>query len=228
MGDVLGELLPLAVGVAISPVPVIAVILMLLAPRARAASAAFGVGWVVGIALVTAAAAFLSSGAGSGDEPSTVASWVKLGAGVLLVLLAVRQWQSRPREGEPAKLPKWMSALDQLTAPKAAGLGALLSGVNPKNLLLCLSAGATIGAAELSDGDVIVALVVFVALASASVAVPVIAATVAGAQQRDGHGRTAAGDRGRAARQGPRRAPMTPRASASPAGSSDRPGSRLW
>jgi len=35
MGGVIGDLLPTALGVAISPVPIIAVILMLLAPRAR-------------------------------------------------------------------------------------------------------------------------------------------------------------------------------------------------
>ena len=44
MGAVIGDLLPLAVGVAISPVPIIAVILMLLAPRAGAASMGFTAG----------------------------------------------------------------------------------------------------------------------------------------------------------------------------------------
>ena len=34
MGEVIGDLLPVALGVAISPVPMIAVILMLLAPHA--------------------------------------------------------------------------------------------------------------------------------------------------------------------------------------------------
>ena len=34
MGEVIGDLLPVALGVAISPVPIIAVILMLLAPDA--------------------------------------------------------------------------------------------------------------------------------------------------------------------------------------------------
>src|SRR4051812_15000341 len=49
MGTVLGDLLPLTVGVAVSPVPIIAVIPMLLAPRAGAASVAnflTGVDWL--------------------------------------------------------------------------------------------------------------------------------------------------------------------------------------
>ena len=48
MGGVIGDLLPTALGVAISPVPIIAVILMLLAPRAKAASVGFLLGWVSG------------------------------------------------------------------------------------------------------------------------------------------------------------------------------------
>ncbi len=36
MGEAIGQALPFAVGVALSPVPIIAVILMLVTPRARA------------------------------------------------------------------------------------------------------------------------------------------------------------------------------------------------
>lgn len=57
MGTVLGELLPLAVGVAVSPVPIIAVILMLLAPRAGGTGQGFLLGWVAGI--VAAVVVFL-------------------------------------------------------------------------------------------------------------------------------------------------------------------------
>ena len=49
MGSVVGELLPLAVGVAVSPVAVIATILMLLSKRAGSTSAGFAVGWLLGI-----------------------------------------------------------------------------------------------------------------------------------------------------------------------------------
>ena len=49
MGPVIGEILPLAVGIAISPIPIVAVILMLLSPRAKSTSVGFMIGWVVGI-----------------------------------------------------------------------------------------------------------------------------------------------------------------------------------
>jgi hypothetical protein len=42
--EAIGDLLPSAIGVAISPVPIIAVILMLGTPNARATGAAFAAG----------------------------------------------------------------------------------------------------------------------------------------------------------------------------------------
>jgi len=39
MGEAIGNVLPMAIGVAISPIPVIAVVLMLGTPRARAPTA---------------------------------------------------------------------------------------------------------------------------------------------------------------------------------------------
>jgi threonine/homoserine/homoserine lactone efflux protein len=149
MGATIGELLPLAVGVAVSPIPIIATILMLLAPHARAASAGFAAGWLVGIVIVVTVVAVVAASAdlgGTADDPSTGASWVKLVIGVLLVLLAGRQWSKRPRGDQPGSMPTWMTAIDSMTVGKAAGLGFLLAAVNPKNLLLCLSAGVTLAA----------------------------------------------------------------------------------
>ena len=186
MGSVIGDLLPLAVGVAVSPVPVIAVILMLLAPRSGAASAAFALGWTAGVVAVTVVAAALAGGAdlGSGDDPSTAASVTKLVLGVLLLLVAARQWRSRPRAGQPAALPSWMAAIDQMTPVKAAGLGVLLSAVNPKNLLLCVSAGVTVALAALDTGEQVVAVAVFTVVAVSTVVVPAVAYAVAGALRR--------------------------------------------
>lgn len=80
--------------------------------------------------------------------------------GVLLLVLAAEQWHAR----SDSSVPAWMQAIDSLTVVKAAGLGALLSGVNPKNLLLCLSAGVVIGSAGLSAGGDLVAIAVFTLL----------------------------------------------------------------
>jgi len=176
MGQVIGDLLPLGLGVAISPIPIIAVILMLLAAEAGGTSAGFLAGWVVGIVAATTVFLLLAGvlDLGTSGEPSAVASWIKLGLGALLLILAGRQWRSRPRSGEQAALPKWMAAIDRFTPVKAAGLGVLLSAVNPKNLLMCVAAGTAVAGGGLSVGQEVVAVAVFTVLAASTVAVPVI------------------------------------------------------
>ncbi|MFE9787802.1 GAP family protein [Nocardia salmonicida] len=166
MGSVIGGLLPLAVGVAVSPIPIIAAILMILSKNAGGAAKGFAVGWVAGILVVTGVMTLLAGTLGGTEgEPSTGASIVKIILGVALVVLAVIQWQERSQ----TEVPGWMKAIDTLTPVKALGLGALLSGVNPKNLLLCVSAGVAIGAGGLSAGGDLVAIVVFTVLASVTV-----------------------------------------------------------
>ena len=182
MGAVIGDLLPLAVGVAISPVPIIAVILMLLAPRAGRASAGFGVGWLLGIVVVTTVVVLVTGGAGGGTssgEPSAVVSWIKLLLGVALVGVGAKQWRERPKPGDEAPLPKWMTAIDKITPVRATALGFALSALNPKNLLMCIAAGVTIGGAGLAAGGAITALAVFAVIAASTVLVPVLAYALA-------------------------------------------------
>ena len=187
MGAVIGDLLPVALGVAISPVPIIAVILMLLAPKAGAASAGFGVGWVLGIVVVTVVVLVIASGAdvgGTSSEPSDAASWITVTLGVLLLAVGVRQWRGRPKGDEPASLPKWMTAIDHVTPVKALGLGFLLSAVNPKNLLMCISAGVTVAGGGLDAGQEVIAVAVFVVIAASTVLVPVLGYALAKERMR--------------------------------------------
>jgi hypothetical protein len=176
MGQVIGDLLPLAVGVAISPIPIIAVVLMLLAPHAGGTSTGFLVGWLVGIAGATTVFLLLAGtlDLGGSGQPSATASWVKLVLGVLLLGLAARQRSGRPKPGEQPSMPSWMAAIDEFTAVKAAGLGVLLSSVNPKNLLMCVAAGSTIAGGGLSTGQDVWSVVLFTAIAASTVAVPVL------------------------------------------------------
>lgn len=175
MSEAIGSILPLALGVAISPVPIIAVILLLLSPRARSASVGFLLGWVAGIVVAvivfTLLAAILPEPSG-GSKPVKGAIQIVLGA--LLLLLAVVQWRRRPRAGEEPRLPKWMQAIDRVAFPTALGLGLLLSALNPKNLLMIAGAGVSIGAAHLSVGAIVVVMAIFTLIASSTVLVPVV------------------------------------------------------
>lgn len=177
MGAVIGDILPLALGVAISPIPIIAAIVMLLSPKARATSLGFLTGWLLGIIAAVVVFTLLSSvlPEDGADQSKPVAGTIKIVLGVLLLLLAVRQWRSRPKgDAEPA-LPKWMAAIDTMTAVRALVLGFLLSGLNPKNLLMGAAAGVAIGSESLSGAEIVTAIAVFTLIAVSSVAIPVIA-----------------------------------------------------
>lgn len=177
MGSVIGDILPLALGIAISPIPIIAAILMLLSPQARSTSIGFLIGWVLGIivaiGLFTALASVLPEKDPDASQPIAAVIKILLGAGLLF--LAIKQWRGRPKAGTEPALPQWMSAIDTMTAVKAGGLGFLLSAVNPKNLLMAAGAGVIIGSASLNGGEITLSIVVFVLIAAASVAIPVIA-----------------------------------------------------
>ncbi len=183
MSDAFGQSLPIAVGVAVSPLPIVAVVLMLASASASAQNAvAFVLTWFVTIGGIVAAVSLL---AGSADDesggPGPWTGWLKIVLGVLMLLLAVRQWQARPGDGEEPHIPAWMEAVDALTPVKAAGLAALLGGVNPKNLLLAVSGGAAI--ASVAGGQIgasLGAAALFALTASVGVAVPVVVYVVAG------------------------------------------------
>jgi threonine/homoserine/homoserine lactone efflux protein len=169
---VIAALLPLAVGIAASPFPVIPVVLLLLTPRATANAGAFLGGWAAGILTGTAAFVLIETFIEKLDEPPTWLSWVRVVLGAALVVLGVLQWRSRHEE-RPA--PAWMQSLESATPRSAARLGVLLSLANPKILLFSAAAGMTIGAAETTGTESVVAVALFAAAASVTVALPVVA-----------------------------------------------------
>jgi threonine/homoserine/homoserine lactone efflux protein len=183
VNEVIGEILPLAIGIAISPIPIIAAILMLLSPRAKSTSVGFLFGWLAGIVVAIVLFTLLSSIIPQDTGgPSPVAGVIKIILGALLLFLAIKQWRTRPAEGEHASMPKWMSAIDSMTAGKALGLGFLLSAVNPKNLLMAVSAGLIVGGADLAFGQIAVVIIIFVLLAASTVLVPVVGYLIAAAR----------------------------------------------
>jgi threonine/homoserine/homoserine lactone efflux protein len=175
MGQAIGQVLGYGVGVALSPLPIIAMVLLLATPKGRTNGPAFLLGWILGIAIVGGLVlAFVGgSAATSSGAPSTGSSWLKIILGVALLGLAARQWRGRPQGDTEPEMPKWMQALDSITPAKAVGLGALLSGVNPKNLILTVGAAAAIAQTDASNGSQIVALIVFIVIGSLGVGTPV-------------------------------------------------------
>jgi hypothetical protein len=176
MGKAIGGSLPLAVGIALSPIPIIAVVLMLTSRRAKVNGPVFVLGWLVGLGVVGAIVLSIAgpAGASTSGGPATWVSWVKIVLGVLLLLVAVRQFRGRPRGDDEPQMPKWMASIDRTTPFAALGLAVLLSGANPKNLLLAVSGGATIAQTGIPGGQQAIAYLVFALIGTLGVGIPVV------------------------------------------------------
>lgn len=150
--------------------------MLLFTRRAKSNASAFLGGWILGLAVVGAIVLIVSGAQnidpGFGD--STAPAAIRLSLGILFLILAVKRWRSRPGAGEEARTPKWMTAIDSFTRAKSVGLGALLSGISPKNLALAIAAAVTIAQTELTVTESIITLVIFIVIASVSIAIPVV------------------------------------------------------
>ena len=175
MHGVLGTLLPLAIAVTISPIPIIAEILLLFTKRPVPAASAYLVGFVIGVALVLGILVIVANAIDlSKSGPSKGAGTLQLGLGVLLLVAAVRRFRRRPKDGEVAPSPKWMDGLASFTPGKSLGIGAAVGAANPKNIAVAVAGAAAISSAGLSAGQSIVSIVVYVVIAAAGVAAPLV------------------------------------------------------
>lgn len=170
MTSSLGDLLPFAAAIALSPFPVLAIILLLTTPRATANGVAFALGWVVGLSAISVGFVALAGAVGA-DDPggSAGVAWGRLGLGVLLLAAAAKKWRGRPPEGVEPPAPAWMERLAGMEPGRALVLGLALGGANPKNLALAGAAGASIVEAGADAGTDVASIALFVLLASSTV-----------------------------------------------------------
>lgn len=176
MGKAIGGSLPLAVGIALSPIPIIAVVLMLTSRKARVNGPAFVLGWLVGLGIVGVVVLFLA-GTGSASQsgsPAAWVSWVQIVLGVLLLLVAARQFQGRPHGDEQPHMPKWMATIENTKPAAATGLAVVLSGANPKNLVLAVGGAAAIAQTGIPGGQQAVAYLLFALIGTLGVGIPVV------------------------------------------------------
>jgi Sap, sulfolipid-1-addressing protein len=175
LGKAIGGSLPLAVGIALSPIPIIAVVLMLTSRKARVNGPAFILGWLLGLGIVGAIVLPLADtgGVSTSGSPAAWVSWVKIVLGLLLLLLAAHQFRSRPRGGKEPPMPKWMASIEKTNPPAALGVGALLIGANAKNLLLAVGGAAAIAQTGIPGGRQAIAYLIFAIIGTLGVGIPV-------------------------------------------------------
>ncbi|HEY5727095.1 MAG TPA: GAP family protein [Acidimicrobiia bacterium] len=178
----IGQILPEAIVVAVSPFPIIGVVLLLSTPQGKAKAWAFLAGWLVGLAVLGALVLLLADPAGATENggPATWVGWLVLALGAFLLIAGVRQFMSRPRGDEEPPQPKWMAMVDDFTRGKSLGLGFVLATANPKVLPVTLAAAAAIATAGLSGGESVVVMLVFMLIATIGIATPIAISYLAG------------------------------------------------
>jgi hypothetical protein len=171
----IGASLPMSVGVALSPVPVAAVMVLMLTPRARINAPFFLVGWMLGILTVSAIILLLPGLETSQGGPTVFSGYVKIFLGCILLAMSIRRWRMRPAPDDIVEIPPVLARLNEFGPLHSMAAGFLLSGVNPKNLILVIAGASTIGASPISAGPQLGALLVFTVIGSVTVAIPVFA-----------------------------------------------------
>src|SRR5689334_13007465 len=175
----LGQLIPLALVVAASPLTIIpAIVLVLRSDRARPTGLAFMFGWLAGLAATTAVFVQLPRLLDGLNRPApTWAAWVRIAAGVALLAFAVWRWLTRH---QVTKQPVWLNRLGRLTPAGAGAIAVGLILVNPKVLVMNAAAGLVIGTASPGTAGMWMAVAYYTIIAGSSVLVPILAYAVAG------------------------------------------------
>jgi hypothetical protein len=179
MWQALGALLPIAVAVALSSVPLTVTILILLSPNRGRAALPFLVGWVIGVAAViilsAAGAAALAKPLRRGPDMAVVVLEIVIGA-ALMVLAAIYLRRRSPAGG--TGLPRWLAAVDSFGPVVCFAIAVVLS-LRPKGLLLGVAGGLALSAASLKADDAILLIIIYTAIATSTVVVPIIASLIA-------------------------------------------------
>jgi hypothetical protein len=176
---VFGQLIPLALVVALSPLTIIpAIVLVLQSDRARSTGLAFLSGWLCGLAATTAVFVQLPRLLDGFNRPASGwAAWVRIAVGVALVAFAGWRWVTRHRV---TKQPAWLNRLSRMTPVGAAAIGFGLILVNPKVLVMNAAAGLAIGTAGWGVAGTWLAVAYYTVLAGSTVLIPILAYAIAG------------------------------------------------
>lgn len=174
MGELLGIVVPLAAGAAISPTTLALQLFVLsrkTAPLARAWAIAAGYAAVLLIEMAIAFAFAASTGSGAPSKPE---AWVKLGFAAALACLGVLALR-RPPKQRKAKVESNEPALGRYFV-----IGVVLMATNVTTAALYLPAMHHVGAADVGPAGSALAAVLVLAIALVPAVAPPFAVTLAG------------------------------------------------
>jgi hypothetical protein len=180
VGDILIELIPLAIATALAPLMVILVLTFLRGEGGLAKASAFLCG-VVAVRLAQGLVFGLLLGQPDDAEEvtaaRTVTSTLLLVLGVLMVIAAVRGILKEEDPDEPP--PKWLTMIASASPLKALGLGTLAITVGGKHWVFTLSALSVIREADPGQSEGIALFLIYVAAASLTLLTPIVSLLIA-------------------------------------------------
>lgn len=178
MGTVLIDLLPMILASALVPVGLIINTILLMGENGKTRSAAFIAGITLSRLIQGALFGFIFGAASDASNgPSPVTSTLLLVAGVVFLIKGVKTFLKEPDPDDPP--PKWMTAIDSLTAGKLFLIGAGWVMVAIKLWVFTLAALNIIRDADLGVTPSVIAYVIFAIGAVILMLVPLIMYIVA-------------------------------------------------
>jgi len=172
MGQALFQVVPLALAAALSSVPISATIFILLSEGRTRSGLAFLAGTVIGtfvsITLVTAVGQALP---GRPRHHAELIGKVEVVLGIAMVLLGV--FTLVRGSAASGRGSRWLDGVGSLGVLPVFGIGLALN-LRPKAILLVAAAGLGISRAHLSLEEAAVLVVVYTAVATCTVVVPIV------------------------------------------------------
>jgi hypothetical protein len=177
-GLLLAELVAPALAVALSPIPVVLTLVLLIHnDRPRASSIAYLLGRATAL---TALAVAILGAPGLRDAVHRPlpqwTDWIVVAIGAVFIVLGVRAWRHR---GDTGDEPDWQSRIGGIPPPVSAAIGLFPALANPKILAASVAADSRIATLTSTTGTA-AALACYVALASSTVAAPIVMYLVIG------------------------------------------------
>lgn len=166
------EYLPMAIGIALSPIPIIALIIILFSDKAKKNSLVFSVTWVL---IIGAISAFLVAGvskgavAASSDGHGSALAIIQILLGVLMLYISFKNFIKRPKKGDVAPMPKWMEKVESFTPREVFGISATLAAINLKNFPLMVVAAPNIFKSTAFEGSAFMNWFLFVCVAVSTI-----------------------------------------------------------
>ena len=174
MGQTLVQVVPLALAAALSSVPISATIFILLSESRTRSGLAFLAGTVLGtFATVTLATVAGQALPGRPRQHEALVGKLEVVIGFAMVLLGVVTLLRRNR-ADGGRGPGWLDGIGSVGTLPVFGIGLALN-LRPKAVLLAAAAGLAISGARLPSDEALVLVVIYAAIATCTVVVPIVA-----------------------------------------------------